>query len=48
MREYLGVAKEEGVTEEQIAAVRAVVMAVQAGRIRAQFREATSKREQKE
>ncbi len=41
MRHYLGVAKKKGVTEEEIGAVQAVVMAVQAGRVQAQFAEAT-------
>ena len=40
MKEYLGVAKKLGVTDEEIGAVQAIVMAVHAGRIRAQFREA--------
>jgi hypothetical protein len=39
MRQYLGVAKEAGITEEEIGAVQAIVMAVQAGKVRAQFRE---------
>jgi hypothetical protein len=39
MEHYLGVAREEGVSEEEIGAVQAIVMAVSAGRINAQFRE---------
>lgn len=39
MKHYLGVAREKGVTDEEIGAVGAIVMAVQAGRIRAQFGE---------
>jgi hypothetical protein len=39
MDHYLGVAKEEGITEDEIGAVQAIVMAVHAGRVRAQFRE---------
>ena len=39
MEEYLGVAREEGITDDEIGAVQAIVMAVQAGRIRAQFQE---------
>ena len=39
MEHYLGVAKEVGLTEEQIGAVQAIVMAVSAGRINAQLRE---------
>ncbi len=40
MEHYLGVAKAEGVTEEEIGAVQAVVMAVSAGRVNAQVRQA--------
>ena len=32
-------AKEEGLTDEEIGAVQSIVMAVSAGRVRAQFRE---------
>ncbi len=39
MDSYLGVAKEEGISEEEIAAVQAIVMAVSGGRVMAQFRE---------
>jgi len=39
MEYYLGVAKEEGLTDEEIGAVQSIVMAVSAGRVRAQFRE---------
>ena len=39
MEHYLGVAKAEGVTEEEIGAVQAVVMAVSAGRVNAQLRQ---------
>ncbi len=39
MESYLGVAKKNGITDEEIGAVQAIVMAVQAGRVRAQFRE---------
>ena len=38
MDEYLGVARDEGVTEDEIGAVQAVVMAVAAGRVGAQLR----------
>ena len=41
MRHYLGVAKKRGITDEEIGATQAVVMAVQAGRVQAQLREAT-------
>jgi len=40
MEHYLGVARKKGVTDEEIGAAQAVVMAVQAGRVRAQFAEA--------
>ena len=39
MDQYLGVAKEEGITDDEIGAVQSIVMAVQAGRVLAQFRE---------
>lgn len=39
MDHYLGVAREEGLREEEIGAVQAVVMAVSAGRVNAQVRE---------
>ena len=52
MEHYFGVAKEEGLTDEEIGAVQSVVMAVSAGRVRAQFQDARirsrkAKREQK-
>lgn len=40
MASYFGVAKEQGITDEQIGAVQSIVMAVSAGRVQAQFREA--------
>jgi hypothetical protein len=40
MEHYFGVAKKEGLTDDEIGAVQAIVMAVAAGRVRAQFREA--------
>ena len=40
MEHYLGVTKDAGITDEEIGAAQAIVMAVSAGRIRAQFREA--------
>ena len=40
MAHFFGVAKEQGLTDEEIGAVQAVAMGVSAGRIRAQFREA--------
>ncbi len=45
MGHYLGVAREEGISDEEIGAVQSIVMAVNAGRVRAQFREARSQRE---
>jgi hypothetical protein len=39
MEHYFGVAKDEGISREEIGAVQAIVMAVSAGRVRAQFRE---------
>ena len=39
MESYLGVARKKGITDDEIGAVQAIVMAVQAGRVRAQFRE---------
>jgi hypothetical protein len=52
MDHYFGVAKDEGLTDEEIGAVQSVVMAVSAGRVRAQFQDARirsrkAKREQK-
>ena len=40
MGHFFGVAKDQGLTDEEIGAVQAVAMGVSAGRIRAQFREA--------
>ncbi|MBI5439791.1 MAG: hypothetical protein HY900_01115 [Deltaproteobacteria bacterium] len=44
MDHYLGVAEEEGLTEAEIGAVQSVVMAVSAGRVNAQLREAEARR----
>ncbi len=45
MEHYFGVAKEQGMmTKEEIGAVQSIVMAVSAGRVRAQFREARARR----
>jgi hypothetical protein len=44
MEHYLGVAKEKGITDNEIGAAQSIVMAVSAGRINAQFREAREKR----
>ncbi len=40
MQNYLGVAKEEGITKDEIGAVLSVVMAVSGGRVYAQFKDA--------
>lgn len=40
MEHFFGVAKDQGITDEEIGAVQAVAMGVSAGRIRAQFRQA--------
>jgi hypothetical protein len=40
MKEYFGVAKDLGVSSEEIEAIQAIVMAVSGGRVRAQFRDA--------
>ena len=43
MEHFLGVAKEKGLSDSEIGAVQSIVMAVSAGRIRAQFREIREK-----
>ena len=43
MQHYLGVAKGMGIPEEEIGAVQAVVMAVSAGKVNAQFHEVRSR-----
>lgn len=45
MQHYLGLAKEQGVTEDDVGAVESVVMAVAACRIRTQFADARVKSE---
>jgi len=45
---YFGVAKENGVTKEEIGALESIVMAVSAGRVNAQFREARARSKQQE
>jgi hypothetical protein len=47
MESYLGVARKVGVTDEEIGAVQSIVMAVQAGRIRAQLREVRDRTKRK-
>ena len=44
MKSYLGVAEEEGISREEVEAARSIVMAVSAGRVRAQLREAAAAR----
>ncbi len=39
MEFFFGVAKENGLSDEEIGAVQSIVMGVSAGRIRAQFRQ---------
>ncbi len=39
MEHYLGVAKEEGITDEELGAAQSIVMAVTAGRVEAQLGE---------
>ena len=41
MEHYLSVAKEEGISDDEIGAAQSVVMAVSAGRVNAQLRDAT-------
>jgi hypothetical protein len=43
MQEYFGVAKEYGITNEEIGTVQSIAMAVSAGRVRAQFLDARVK-----
>ena len=43
MDHYLGVAKDDGITDDEIGAAQAIAMAVSAGRVRAQFREVRTK-----
>jgi hypothetical protein len=43
MEHYLGVAKAEGISKEELGAAQAIVMAVSAGRINAQLREVLSR-----
>ena len=42
MAEYLSVAKEEGISDEEIGAAQSIVMAVSAGRVNAQLHDAIS------
>ena len=47
MDEYFGVAKEIGMTRQEIEAVQSIVMAVAGGRVRAQFLDARRQRSAK-
>ena len=47
MESYFGVAKELGLSREEIGAVEAIVMAVLGGQVRARFREARRMARQK-
>lgn len=42
MAHYRSVAAEQGITEDEIETVKTIVMAVAAGRVQAQFRDATN------
>ena len=44
MEHYLGVAKDNGITDNEIGASQSIVMAVSAGRINAQFKEVREKK----
>ena len=44
MEEYFGVAKDLGISREEIETIQSIVMAVSGGRVRAQFREARRRR----
>jgi hypothetical protein len=41
MANYLSDAKEEGISDDELGAVQSIVMAVSAGRVNAQLRDAT-------
>jgi hypothetical protein len=43
MEHYLGVAKEEGITEDELGAVQSIVMAVSGGRPMMQFMDAQAR-----
>ncbi len=48
MEHYLGVSEEEGVSQKELGAVEAIVMAVAAGKVRAQLREVREQGEEDE
>jgi len=43
MEHYLGVAREDGISEDEIGAIQSVVMVVSAGKIDAQLKEVQSR-----
>ncbi len=45
MEHYLGVAREEGITDEELGAAQSIVMSVAAGRVKAQLAEVRARRE---
>jgi len=47
MEHYFGVAKEQGLTDDEIGAVQSIAMAVSAGRVGAQFREVRDRSKKK-
>jgi hypothetical protein len=47
MEHYLGVAKEEGITKDELGAVQSIVMAVSGGRPMMQFMDAQEKAKKK-
>lgn len=48
MEHYFGVAKERNIQDEEIGAAQSIVMAVSAGRVRAQFRQARTRKKKSE
>ena len=48
MEHYLGVARKKGITDDEIGAIQSIVMAVESGRVRAQFREVRDRGESAE
>jgi len=44
MSHYFGVAKDQGLSDNEIDAVKAIVMSVAAGKVRAQFADARRRR----
>jgi len=48
MEHYLGVAKEEGITEDELGAVQSIVMAVSGGRPMMQFMDVQARAKKKD